>query len=109
MSFTYWLTFPGQPCQVQAPSLTGTAASSARFYFEQAVLLGDRNNPGRVELPVGASIFPRHLPAPRSWAELVYPNLIYWNELDRGGHFAALEEPRLFTQELRAFARAIRG
>jgi pimeloyl-ACP methyl ester carboxylesterase len=88
--------------------LTGTAASSARFYFEQAVLLGDRNNPGRVELPVGASIFPRDLPAPRSWAELVYPNIIYWNELDRGGHFASLEEPGLFTQELRAFARAIR-
>lgn len=89
--------------------LTGTAASSARFYFEQAALLGNRNNPGRVELPVGASIFPLDLPAPRSWAEHVYPNLIYWNELDRGGHFAALEEPGLFTQELRAFARAIRG
>jgi pimeloyl-ACP methyl ester carboxylesterase len=89
--------------------LTGTAASSARFYFEQAALLGNRNNPGRVELLVGASIFPLDLPAPRSWAEQVYPNLIYWNELDRGGHFASLEEPGLFTQELRAFARAIRG
>jgi epoxide hydrolase len=89
--------------------LTGTAASSARFYFEQAALLGDRNNPGRVELPVGASIFPRDLPAPRSWAELVYSNIMYWNELDRGGHFASLEEPELFTRELRAFARAIRG
>jgi pimeloyl-ACP methyl ester carboxylesterase len=88
--------------------LTGTAASSARFYFEQVALLGKHNNPGRVELPVGCSIFPRDLPAPRSWAELVYSKLIYWNELDRGGHFAALEEPALFAREIRAFAGAVR-
>jgi len=88
--------------------LTGTAASSARFYLEQRMLLGKRNNPGRVDLPVGASVFPRDLPAPRSWAAQVYPKLIYWNELDRGGHFASLEEPMLFTQELRAFSRKIR-
>ena len=88
--------------------LTGTAASSARFYLEQRALLGTRKNPGRVDLPVGVSVFPRDLPAPRSWAGRVYPKLIYWNELDRGGHFAALEEPMLFTQELRAFASKIR-
>jgi pimeloyl-ACP methyl ester carboxylesterase len=88
--------------------LTGTAASSARFYLEQRELLGKRNNPGRVDLPVGASVFPRDLPAPRSWAAEVYPKLIYWNDLDRGGHFASLEEPMLFTQELRAFASKIR-
>ncbi len=87
--------------------LTGTAASSARFYFEQVALLGKRNNPGWVELPVAVSLFPDDLPAPRSWADQVYPNLNYWNELDRGGHFASLEEPALFTQELRAFARAL--
>lgn len=88
--------------------LTGTAASSARFYLEQAALLGKRNNPGRVDLPVGCSVFPHDLPAPRSWAKLVYPKLFYWNELDRGGHFAALEEPELFTQELRSCFRKIR-
>ena len=88
--------------------MTGTATSSARFYFEQVALLGKRNNPGRVELPVGCSVFPYDLPAPRSWADGVYPNLIFWNELDRGGHFAALEVPLLFTRELRAFAGAVR-
>jgi len=88
--------------------LTGTVASSARFYFEQRALLGKRNNPGRVDLPVGVSLFPGDLPAPRSWADQVYPNLFYWNELDRGGHFAQLEEPMLFWNELRAFAGAVR-
>jgi pimeloyl-ACP methyl ester carboxylesterase len=87
--------------------LTGTAASSARFYFEQRALLGKRHNPGRVALPVGCSLFPGDLPAPRGWAEEIYSRLIYWHELDRGGHFAALEEPTLFTRELRAFARAV--
>jgi pimeloyl-ACP methyl ester carboxylesterase len=88
--------------------LTGTAASSARFYLEQAAVLGKRNNPGRVDLPVGCSVFPHDLPAPRSWAKQVYPKLFYWNELDRGGHFAALEEPELFTEELRNCFRKIR-
>ena len=51
---------------------------------------------------MGCSNFPHEIfPAPRSWAERVYTNLIYWNELDRGGHFAAFEEPELFTKELR--------
>jgi pimeloyl-ACP methyl ester carboxylesterase len=88
--------------------LTGTAASSARFYLEQAAVLGKRNNPGRVDLPVGCSVFPHDLPAPRSWAKQVYPKLFYWNELNRGGHFAALEEPELFTEELRNCFRKIR-
>lgn len=88
--------------------LTGTAASSARFYFEQVALLGKRNNPGRVDLPVACSIFPGDLPAPSSWARRVYPNLIYWNELDHGGHFAALEEPVLFVDELRKCFRHLR-
>jgi pimeloyl-ACP methyl ester carboxylesterase len=88
--------------------LTGTAASSARFYLEQAAVLGKRNNPGRVDLPVGCSVFPHDLPAPRSWAKQVYPKLFYWNELNRGGHFAALEEPELFTEELRNCFRNIR-
>jgi hypothetical protein len=63
----------------------------------------------RVELPVGCSIFPGEIfRAPRSWAARVYPNLIHWNELDRGGHFAAFEEPDLFTKELRDCFRHLR-
>jgi hypothetical protein len=79
--------------------LTNTAASSARFYLEQG--LGKHKNPGPVDLPVGVSVFPHDLPAARSWAPQVYPELFYWRELDRGGHFASLEVPELFTEESR--------
>jgi pimeloyl-ACP methyl ester carboxylesterase len=89
--------------------LTNSAASSARFYLEQHDALGGRNNPGRVDLPVGVSVFPHDLPAARSWASQVYPKLFYWNELDRGGHFASLEVPELFTEELRRCFRSIRN
>jgi pimeloyl-ACP methyl ester carboxylesterase len=86
--------------------LTQTAASSARMYLENAAVIG---SPPVIEMPVGCSIFPREIvPAPRSWAERVYPNLIHWNELDRGGHFAAFEQPELFTQELRDCFRPLR-
>jgi pimeloyl-ACP methyl ester carboxylesterase len=86
--------------------LTETAASSARIYFENAQV---GLNSGTVDIPVGCSLFPREiLPAPRSWAEQFYSDLIYWNELDRGGHFAAFEEPALFTQELRDCFRPLR-
>jgi epoxide hydrolase len=88
--------------------LTNSAASSARFYLEQVELLGGRSNPGRVDLPVAVSVFPNDLPAARSWAPLVYPQLFYWNELDRGGHFAQLEVPALFTEELRRSFRPLR-
>ena len=87
--------------------LTNSAASSARFYLEQAQLLGKRNNPGRVDLPVGVSVFPNDLPPARSWAEQVYPKLFYWHELDRGGHFASLEVPELFVDEMRKCFRSI--
>jgi pimeloyl-ACP methyl ester carboxylesterase len=86
--------------------LTNSSASSARVYLEQANLLKGRNNPGRVDLPVAVSVFPHDLPAARSWASAVYPRLFYWNELERGGHFASLEVPDLFTQELRRSFRA---
>jgi epoxide hydrolase len=89
--------------------LTNTAASSARFYLEQAESLGKHNNPGRVELPVGVSVFPQDLPAAKSWALQVYPHLFYWHELDRGGHFASLEVPELFTEELRRCFRSVRN
>jgi pimeloyl-ACP methyl ester carboxylesterase len=86
--------------------LTETAASSARMYLENAEVTGD---PPVIDMRVGCSIFPGEIvPAPRSWAERVYPNLIHWNELDRGGHFAAFEQPALFTRELRDCFRSLR-
>jgi pimeloyl-ACP methyl ester carboxylesterase len=89
--------------------LTNSAASSARFYLEQREQAA-KPNQGRVDLPVGCSIFPRDVyQAPRSWAEQFFPNLIYWNELDRGGHFAPLEQPSLFAQELRNCFRSQRS
>jgi pimeloyl-ACP methyl ester carboxylesterase len=88
--------------------LTGTAASSARFYYEQRALLGKRSNPGRVDLPAGVSLFRYDLPAPRSWAKNVYPNLFYWHQVDQGGHFVSLEKPALFVEELRTCFRKVR-
>jgi pimeloyl-ACP methyl ester carboxylesterase len=86
--------------------LTETAASSARMYLENANVTGA---PPVIAIPVGCSIFPREIvPAPRRWAERVFPNLIHWNELDRGGHFAAFEQPALFIQELRNCFRSLR-
>ena len=86
--------------------LTATAASSARLYYEghQASFYG-----GRVDLPVAVSIFPREIvPAPRSWADRAFPDIIHWGELSRGGHFAAFEEPDLFVAELRDCFRSLR-
>jgi epoxide hydrolase len=88
--------------------LTNSAASSARFYFEQNEL-GQKPNLGSVDLPVGCSIFPGDLYSPRIWAERLFPNLIYWNEPARGGHFAPLGEPALFVQELRKCFRSLRS
>jgi pimeloyl-ACP methyl ester carboxylesterase len=88
--------------------LTNSAASSARFYLEQREALGNRRNPGRVELPVGVSVFPNDMPAARSWAPDVYPRLFYWNAPARGGHFAQLEVPELFVEELRRCFHAVR-
>ena len=65
--------------------------------------------PPVIEMPAACSNFPGEIvPSPRSWAERVYPNLIHWNELDRGGHFAAFEQPALFMQELRDSFRSLR-
>lgn len=87
--------------------LTNTAASSARMYYENA-RNGLSLNRGVVDAPVGCSVFLHDTPWPRSWAERVYPNLIHWNELERGGHFAAYERPATFTQELRDCFRSLR-
>ena len=85
--------------------LTATATSSARLYWEGQPAPFSQ----KVEVPTGASIFPKEISTPmRYWAELAYPDLRYWNELDRGGHFAAFEQPELFVQELRNFFRLVR-
>jgi pimeloyl-ACP methyl ester carboxylesterase len=91
--------------------LTATGASAARSYWEdgraQAAAAGQA--PPAVSLPVGFTVFPGEIfRAPRSWVEAVYPSLTYFNEVDRGGHFAAWEEPRLFSDEVRAAFRSLR-
>jgi pimeloyl-ACP methyl ester carboxylesterase len=85
--------------------LTGAGVSAARWYWEtgQAVARAAGQAPPAVSLPVGFTTFPGEIfPAPRSWVEKVYPTLNYFNEAGRGGHFAAWEEPQLFSEELRA-------
>jgi pimeloyl-ACP methyl ester carboxylesterase len=91
--------------------LTGTGASAARSYWEggQAAARAAGQAPPQVTLPVGFTVFPGEIfRAPRSWAEKLYPHVIYFTEADRGGHFAAWEQPQLFAEELRAAFRALR-
>jgi pimeloyl-ACP methyl ester carboxylesterase len=91
--------------------LTGTGASAARSYWEsgRAQALAAGQAPPEVSLPVGFTTFPGEIfRAPRSWVEKSYPNLTYFNEVDRGGHFAAWEEPELFSEELRPAFRSLR-
>jgi pimeloyl-ACP methyl ester carboxylesterase len=86
--------------------LTNTGISSGRLYWENKLGFFDVKN---VSIPAAVSVFPKELyEAPRSWAERAYPNLIYYNTLDRGGHFAAWQEPQLFSQEVRAGFRPLR-
>jgi pimeloyl-ACP methyl ester carboxylesterase len=85
--------------------LTGTATSAARWYWEtgQAVARAAGQAPPPLSLPVGFTAFPGEIfPAPRSWVETAYPTLAYYSEADRGGHFAAWEEPDVFVNEMRA-------
>jgi len=93
--------------------LTGTAASAARLYWEEtqsiSAALASGQKPPKLTLPVGFTVFPSEIiQAPKSWTEKVYPNLIYFHEAGRGGHFAAWEEPEIFSQELRAAFRTLR-
>ena len=91
--------------------LTGTGTSAARSYWEggRAQALAAGQAPPQVTLPVGFTMFPGEIfQAPRSWAEKVYPNLSYFHEAARGGHFAAWEEPQLFSEEVRASFRPLR-
>jgi pimeloyl-ACP methyl ester carboxylesterase len=93
--------------------LTGSAASAARSYWEDgralAAAIASGQPPPAVTVPVGFTTFPGEIWAsPRSWVEAVYPDLAYFNEADRGGHFAAWEEPEVFAAEVRAAFRPLR-
>jgi hypothetical protein len=91
--------------------LTGTGASAARSYWEsgRAQALAAGQVPPEVSIPAAFTTFPGEVfRAPRSWVEQSYPNLIYFNEVDRGGHFAAWEEPQLFSGEIRGAFRSLR-
>jgi pimeloyl-ACP methyl ester carboxylesterase len=93
--------------------LTGTGASAARSYWEDGQALAAAQASGQappeVSLPVGFTTFPGEIwRTPRSWVEAVYPNLTYFNEVDKGGHFAAWEEPQLFSEEVRAAFSSLR-
>ena len=93
--------------------LTNTATSSARMYWETGRALLAAASSGqktpKMSVPVAFTVFPGEIyQAPRKWAEKVYPNLIYFNEVDSGGHFAAWEEPELFASEVRAGFRSLR-
>jgi pimeloyl-ACP methyl ester carboxylesterase len=86
--------------------VTNTGISSGRLYWENTLGFFDVKG---VTVPAAVSVFPRELyQAPRSWTEQAYPNLIYFNEVDEGNHFAAWQEPELFTSEVRAAFRSLR-
>jgi len=93
--------------------LTSTAISASRLYWENNFTPADVKRHGfnavNVSIPAAVSVFPGELyQAPRSWAEKAYHNLIYFNEVDKGGHFAAWEQPQLFSEEVRAAFRSLR-
>ena len=92
--------------------LTNTATSAARLYWEtagQSVLLAAAQKTGEISLPVAITVFPQEVyRAPETWARRAYRNLSYFNEVDKGGHFAAWEQPELFAAEVRAAFRSLR-
>src|SRR5215471_10975769 len=86
--------------------LTNTGVSASRLYWEYK---GGFFNPKGVKIPVAVSVFPgEQYQAPRSWTEQAYPHLIHYNKVDKGGHFAAWEQPQLFSEEVRAGFRSLR-
>jgi pimeloyl-ACP methyl ester carboxylesterase len=93
--------------------LTNSATSAARLYWEtsgQSVLLSAVQKTAEIKLPVAITVFPHEVyRAPESWARRAYPNLVYFNEVDKGGHFAAWEQPQLFTEEVRAAFKSLRN
>ena len=88
--------------------MTGTASSSARLYCETLRAGGFGGPPGRIAIPTGCAIFPGEiLRPPRAWAEATY-DVRRWTEFPRGGHFAALEQPELYVEDVRAFFQELR-
>jgi pimeloyl-ACP methyl ester carboxylesterase len=87
--------------------LTNTGISAARIYWENKLDFFEVKN---VSIPVAVSVFPDEVyQAPRSWSERAYPKLIHYNKLNKGGHFAAWEQPQLFSEEVRAGFRPLRS
>jgi len=114
--FWRWTDCQGHPENVLSRSelidnimlywLTNSGASSARLYWESFNRTAGGGGNNSVTVPTGCSIFPQEIvPTPRSWAERRYPNIVYWNKLEKGGHFAAFEQPELFVAELRSCFR----
>jgi hypothetical protein len=115
-----WTDHPGDLSQVLTADqvldnislywLAGSGASSARLYWESITEVTQWFTTATrdvVTVPAGCSIFPKETPRPsRRWAQQRFANIVYWSEPDRGGHFAAWEQPGLFTDEVRAVARA---
>lgn len=86
--------------------VTNTGIASARLYWESKLNFFAAKN---IAIPVAVSVFPGELyQAPRSWAERAFPKLIHYNKLDKGGHFAAWEQPELFAAEVRAGFKSLR-
>ena len=93
--------------------LTNTATSAARLYWENgargSVIVAAAQKTGEISLPVAITVFPDDVyRAPETWARRAYRNLIYFHEVDKGGHFAAWEQPELFSAELRAAFKSLR-
>jgi pimeloyl-ACP methyl ester carboxylesterase len=89
--------------------LTNTAASAARLYWEQAATGQNFYAAADVSLPAAVTVFPdEYVQAPRTWTEKAYHNLVYFNQAEKGGHFAAWEQPQVFAEELRAAFRPLR-
>jgi pimeloyl-ACP methyl ester carboxylesterase len=119
--FAQWTADPGQsPTRddvldnITLYWLTNTAASSARLYWENgargSVIVAAAQKTAEIVLPVAITVFPEDVyRAPETWARRAYRNLIYFHEVDRGGHFAAWEQPEFFSAELRAAFRSLRG
>ena len=85
--------------------LTNSATSSARLYWESFF----QSPPVHTDVPTGFSIFPKEIfLSPRHWAARLFTNIVYWNEVERGGHFAAFEQPEIFVRELRNCFRRFR-
>ncbi len=115
----YWTDCHGNPESVLTRTemldnimfywLTNSGASSARLYWESFNrAFGDQRGDTTVKVPTGVSSFPKEIVrTPRSWAEKRYTNIQYWNELDKGGHFAAFEQPELFVEEMRRWMWAV--